>query len=205
MHLFSADQIRPRKGFVLISVGIAIILAATFAFCATAVVRAISAPRDNAKLAEMYNQDQDDRASGPNQIAWKIVSKHDADRLSETEFALLHNQIRTAKDYFYAAMIFQHSNSAHDAMEAHILAYQASKIDPSLANTKWLSAAAWDRYLMWLGKPQWYGTQYVKNPQGDWILYKVNTSAVTDAERAELGVPSLSDAEKFVGTLNKKP
>ena len=66
-------------------------------------------------------------------------------------------------------------------------------------------AAAWDRYQMRLGKPQWYGTQFVRDDMdmdSPWRLYEVDTTAVTDADRRRLNVPPLADARARVETMN---
>jgi hypothetical protein len=51
-------------------------------------------------------------------------------------------------------------------------------------------------------KPQWYGTQYVRDTNGKWVLYVMDETAVTDEERAALGVPSLVEAKKRVEIMN---
>lgn len=60
--------------------------------------------------------------------------------------------------------------------------------------SRWLAAAALDRWLMYQGKPQTYGTQFV--PDGKrWRLWEVDPGT-TDAQRAANHVPSLSEQLK---------
>jgi hypothetical protein len=65
-------------------------------------------------------------------------------------------------------------------------------------------AAAWDRIMMRLQKPQWYGTQYVAdNADSAYKLYRIDEDAVTDEERIRFHVPILKDAKKRVEILNR--
>ena len=100
--------------------------------------------------------------------------------------------VKTAKDYFRAAMIFQHGGDSSSYRRAHDLAKKAAELDPSLPNAEWLSAASWDRYLLSVGKPQIYGTQYLIL-KGTWYVQPFDTTQVTDKERRQLGVRTLGE------------
>jgi hypothetical protein len=100
-----------------------------------------------------------------------------------------------ADDYFHAAMIFQHGSGAAHYRLAHELAMRAVELDPEHRAARWLAAAAKDRELQALGKPQRYGTQFRVTRGGQVRLYRVDPS-VTDDERAELEVPPLAEAGK---------
>lgn len=155
---------------------------------------------DNAELAEMYRQDQAARQQHP--IDWTRVAKQDRAH-RERVLALLRNgQVTTAKDYLHGAMIMQHGESFDDYRLAIGLSVVAATMDPNLKQARWLSAAAWDRALMNKGVPQWYGTQYQSQPGAPMTLYAVNESAVTDAERAALGVPTLQEVKDFPKQIN---
>ncbi len=58
-------------------------------------------------------------------------------------------------------------------------------------DSRWLAAAALDRWLMYQGKPQKYGTQFVADSTR-WRLWDVDPST-TDAEHAANHVPSLQE------------
>jgi len=62
------------------------------------------------------------------------------------------------EDLFHAAMVFQHGSQLGDWRRAHELALQAVALHHEPA--KWLAAAALDRWLVNLGRPHKYGTQY---------------------------------------------
>ena len=65
---------------------------------------------------------------------------------------------------------------------------KATELDPDLAVARWLAAAAKDRYLWNVDKPQIYGTQFRRIDDGTWTLEPIDESAVTDEERAAWAV-----------------
>src|SRR3954452_1437676 len=80
-------------------------------------------------------------------------------------------------------------------------ATKAVELDPDYPGVRWLAAAAKDRYLMWSGKPQLYGTQFKKDKDGPWYLWQVDPT-VTDEERAKWDVPPLARAKARAVALN---
>lgn len=88
--------------------------------------------------------------------------------------------LNAPKDYFHAAMIFQHGETVEEIWQAHTLVKQAAELgyDPA----RWLVAAALDRWLMYQGKPQEYGTHFVSDANRYW-LWDVDPTT-TDAERS---------------------
>ena len=149
---------------------------------------------DHPELAKMFKEDQSDRRDCPDEGPCFIVPARDKDRQQAALELLRSGQVRTANDYFHAALIFQHSRSAEDNALAHALASIAARIDPRHRGAKWLAAAAWDRTLMRRGKPQWYGTQYAKSSAGDrWDLHPVDEKAVTDEDRKAVGLAPLAE------------
>lgn len=155
----------------------------------------------NAQLSEIKAADQADRAPGQDNIDWSVVSVRDAERRTEVRKILAAGQIRTAADYLAAALIFQHSESADDIRIAHSLATIAYSLAPESHDARFLLAATWDRLMMRLKRPQWYGTQYVK--QGDlWVLYDLDESAATDEERKRLGGRTLAESRALAERMN---
>lgn len=151
-------------------------------------------PADNAELAALYEEDQGDRSAGPD-IDWEVVTPRDSLRRVRVQEMLAADEVRTSEDYRHAAMIFQHGSDTIAARLAHELALKAVELDSTNTSAKRLVAAAWDRYLMRKGEPQWYGTQYVNDGPGTpWRLYDIDTTAVTDDERRQLNVPTLAEA-----------
>lgn len=98
-------------------------------------------------------------------------------------------EITTGEDAFYAASILQHGDMPEDAWQAHVLALDAA--GRGYAPARWLAAAAYDRWRMYQGHPQKYGTQYVADGRRQ-RLWDVDP-ATTDADRAQWDVPPLAE------------
>lgn len=156
---------------------------------------AMVASTDNKELADLYAQDQADRATG--NIDWAVVAPRDEARQARVRDLLRSGDIRTAADYHHAAMLFQHGNKGDDIRLAHALATLAMTLDGANKGFRWLTAASWDRLLMYHLQPQWYGTQFGGDSRGMY-LYPVAENAVTDAEREALGVPALAESRQHV-------
>jgi len=155
--------------------------------------------QDNRLLAEIYAADQAARRS--DNIDWSIVSVEDAERRASVIEILSAGNIRTAQDYYNAAMIFQHGGSEEEIRMAHSFATIAASLGNSPARN-WLMAASWDRLMLRYEQPQWYGTQYVMDESGRWVLYEVHPTAVTDEQRAAWSVPTLEEAQSRVAIMN---
>ncbi|MCK4776645.1 MAG: hypothetical protein KAT30_17740 [Candidatus Krumholzibacteria bacterium] len=158
---------------------------------------------DNYELRNLYEQDQADRSVGGD-INWRVVDERDSQRRERVLKLLDSGKVITSEDYRHAAMVFQHVADENAARLAHSLAQTAVRLDSTNARAKWLLAASWDRYQMRLEKPQWYGTQYVKDSQGLWQLYDIDTTAVSDEMRRQLGVPSLAESRARVQKYNRQ-
>ncbi len=95
--------------------------------------------------------------------------------------------VASAQDLYHAAWLFNHGDAPEEARLAHEWAREAA--DRGLDRARWLAAAAYDRWRMYEGRPQKYGTQFV--PDGTrYRLWDVEPDT-TDAERAEWDVPTL--------------
>jgi hypothetical protein len=156
----------------------------------------------NAELARLYQEDQADRAGDLETSDWRAVEKRDAERRKRVLEIAEQGRVKEAADYIHAAMVFQHGATPDDYDRANRWAAKAVELDPDYPGARWLAAASKDRYLMNLGKPQLYGTQFQRvNGTGPWILWDVDP-AVTDEERAKWDVPPLARAKARVVALN---
>ena len=158
---------------------------------------------DNPELARMYAEDQSDRRDAE-KIGWEKVSERDAARLARAKALYRADALKTGGDYFHTAMILQHSHESGDYLLAHELCVVA--IGKGEERAKWLAAATEDRFLMDIGRPQRFGTQYRPEPPGSdgpIRLYKVD-DGVTDGLRREFKAPSLADARAKEAMFNKK-
>jgi hypothetical protein len=152
-----------------------------------------TAPRDLQELARIYADDQGDRLPGDGKpINWSAVLPRDRAREARVKALYEAGELRTGEDYYRTAMVLQHATRPEDFLLAHELCVVAvSKGD---RDARWLAAATEDRYLMNLGRPQRFGTQYRSTgPDKPVRLYEVGPG-VTDALRRELNVPTLDEA-----------
>lgn len=156
--------------------------------------------QDNGELEQMYRSDQAARQVQP--IDWQQLNEQDASRRERVLVILKQGDIRSAKDYFHAAMIFQHGNTPDQIRLAHSFATIAASLDPSLPNANWLKAATWDRLLLNFDQPQWYGTQFVRDADGNLTLYKIQTDIISDEQRAAWSVPSVSESLRALEQRN---
>lgn len=168
---------------------------------------ALSAPlpamaADNSRLQQLMTADQADRRGARTPEEWQEISKRDAERRAELMTILRVGEVRTANDYYNAALIMQHGDTLDHIRMAYSLATISANLNPSDRSAKWLTAASWDRLLMRMKRPQWYGTQYVNDASGKWVLYEIDESAVTDADRQSLSVPTLAEARERVEAMN---
>jgi hypothetical protein len=89
---------------------------------------------------------------------------------------------------YHAAWLLNHGERPDEARRAHELAAEAAA--RGLAPARWLAAAAYDRWCMYEGRRQRYGTQIV--PDGTRHRVWDVDPATTDAERARWDVPPLA-------------
>jgi hypothetical protein len=145
------------------------------------------------RLAGLYAADLREHATVPRvgTDEYTALRKRDRERRDEA-YALLADLRKegtlSAGDLYHAAWLFNHGETPEDARFAHELASVASR--RGHAPARWLAAAAYDRWCMYEGRPQKFGTQFV--PDGErYRLWDVEPTT-TDAERAEWDVPGLA-------------
>ena len=163
---------------------------------------AAPAPKDDEELARLYREDQADREPPEGKsIDWSVVGPRDAARLARVKELYTAGRFETGTDYYHAAMVLQHAAIAEDYLLAHELCVVA--ISKGEEQAKWLAAASEDRFLMNIGRPQRFGTQFHKEGSGPWRLYAID-SGVTDALREAMGVRSLAKAREKEAEMNQK-
>lgn len=129
------------------------------------------------------------------------LMERDAARLARVEALLQDGALRSAADCLHAAFIFQQGTRLEHYWQAHELAMQAVELGHG-PPAHWLTAAAYDRWLMHQGLPQKFGTQY-RLAGGAWVLHQVDPTT-SDAERARWDVPSLAEAEARTVAMNER-
>jgi hypothetical protein len=156
---------------------------------------------DSEELKRLHDEDQADRASAP--INWQVVQPRDRARLKRVKELFSKDALRTANDYYRSAMVLQHGEAPEDFLLAHefcVVAMVKGKNDREAA---WLAAAAEDRFLMNIGRPQRFATQYRSEGAGPMRLYTIG-DGITDELRHAMSVPSLAEAKAREAEMNKK-
>lgn len=157
------------------------------AFVLSALASGCVASHNNANLQQMAEQDQYDRLHNvPDE------GSHDVAHRLAVQQLVHRQQLRTGRDYYNAALILQHGDSASEYLQANELAKKSLTLNPRHHATKTLIAQSWDRYLRRLGQPQWYGTQrYTRD--GHEYMQPIDTTRVTEAERRAYFVSTLAE------------
>lgn len=158
-------------------------------------------PRESEELRRLHDEDQADRL--PKAVAWSDVTKRDLARLNRVKALLAAGTIHTANDYYRAAVILQHGAAPEDFLLAHEFCVVAMMLGKSDVESSSLAAAAEDRFLMSIGRPQRFGTQFRSEGAGPLRLYTVG-DGVTDKLRRVMGVRSLAEAKAHEAALNQK-
>ncbi len=154
-----------------------------------------SAPRDLDELARLYEEDQGDRQPpGGRPIDWSVVGPRDRRREARVKELYEAGSLRTGKDFYRAAMVLQHATRPEDYLLAHEFCVVA--LAQGDREARWLAAATEDRFLMNIGRPQRFGTQYRSTVADQPVRLHEVAPGVTDALRRELGVPSLAEARR---------
>lgn len=163
---------------------------------------ATSVEKDSEELARLFREDQSDRASRDGKpIDWKAVDARDHAREKRVKEFYANNQLHTGADYYHVAMVLQHASDPEDYLLAHELCVVA--ISKGEERAKWLAAASEDRFLMQIGRPQRFATQFRSEGNSPMRLYQTD-QGVTDELRQALNVPSLAQAKLKEARMNKK-
>ncbi len=154
----------------------------------------------NQELRDLFVADQTEPRGdiGPDTPEYWQMRERDAQRRQRVSELLAQGEVSAPDDFFHAALIFQHGETLEEIWQAHELARKAAEMGATQSmgpkDSRWLAAAALDRWLMYQGKPQKYGTQFV--PDGKrWRLWDVDPDT-SDAERAANHVPALQNQLK---------
>ena len=158
------------------------------------------------ELTRLFEEDQASRSGPLEQVDMAALNRQDSTRRQAARGRAKAGALRTALDYYHAAMIFQHGLDSTAYALAHRWATQSQALDSTNLTVRWLVAATWDRYQMSRNLPQWYGTQTDRMPRGTGrvVLYTIDTTHVTDAERQWRGVGTLAELRTRLDMLNKR-
>ena len=155
----------------------------------------------NKELDSLFEADRQERTNQPkvNTSEYKAMRGRDLERRERVMEMVAAEALNTAQDYYHAAWIMNHGDTPQDARNAHRLALRSSELGYRPA--RWLAAATYDRWQMYQGKPQKYGTNYVYDGQRD-RLWDVDPET-TDEERADWDVPPLIEQLRKAEEANR--
>lgn len=187
----------PESSFLpLVRVSEAATVATDWDAAQTYLVRAVAEP-PNREMAAIFAEDQADRQGD---IDWSVVGPRDQARRGRVRGLLDAGQLRTADDYYGAAFVFQHGDSADDCLLAHVLAMAAMTLGRNDAS--WIATATLDRYLQRIDKAQIFGTQYSGVAGGPMTQGKFDTALIPDALRLLLRVPTIEQQQEQLKRIN---
>jgi hypothetical protein len=156
----------------------------------------------NSELQDLFRADQDERTNHPvyGTPEYWALRELDAERRTHLRHIIESGGLQEPEDYYHAAWILNHGESVEEIWQAHKLAKEAAKF--GLRHARWLTAATYDRWLMYQGRPQKYGTQIV--PDGKRQRVWDVDPATSDAERAEWDVPPLAEMYQRAEEVTRK-
>lgn len=158
---------------------------------------------NNEELASLYQADQQVRLAGVKD--WDQVNREDSVRRLKVLKALDRGKVKSAHDYYKAAMIMHHGLDVEDNEKAHELALKALEFEDPHRMAPWLAAASKDRALIRAGKPQWFGTQgleYLKVTRKMGINPElIDTTAVSSEQRAAWNAPTIETIRTYINNF----
>lgn len=160
----------------------------------------------NNRVNQLFDEDQDDRRGFPNtKLPYKEINVRDEARRNEILQMLKRAEVRTAQDYFYAAVIFHHGQTFEHYRMSASLAWIAHELEPDNSTYAWQAASSWDRMLLKKDRPQWYGIQAHRDEQNRVVLSNIDETVVDDGERARYNVKPLAELKAKPGRSPIKP
>ena len=155
-----------------------------------------------AGLETMVAEDQTLR--GIDTLDYSVIHAADMQHRQAVFVMLADNEIVSARAKYLAALLLQHADPSTCA-ECYLLAHQLSlsALNMGYEPARVLAATNLDRYLVFTGQPQKYGTQSNIDSTGQWYLYPVDSS-VSDTERRKWGIQPLDSLKAEIDGLNSE-
>jgi hypothetical protein len=148
----------------------------------------------HAALKKLFESDRADHAIP--QIAgtpeYVELRRRDLQRRHDVRSKLRNETDLEVTDFYHAAWILNHGDTSDEAELAFRLAHKS--FDLGFSDGRWLYAAACDRWRMYSGLPQKFGTQIV--PDGRRYRLWDYDSNTTEEERARFNVPPISELQR---------
>lgn len=145
---------------------------------------------DNLRLDDLYAADQKDREAVYSSVAEVDALKlRDGERRRELVTMIGQGSVNTSNDLYHAAVLFLHGTEPKEFLSAHRLATVAAI--NGHRPSRWLAAATLDRFLMSIGLPQTYGTQFEHSEDENryQLRLPIDDTTVLHFEKRFFGVP----------------
>lgn len=156
----------------------------------------------NNALKILFEEDQHECLNQPpdGTPEYKALKERNKHRRDQAKSIIKSTEQFSGDDYFHACIIFMHGDCPDDFWEAYTFGLKSADLNHKTA--KRFAAAAYDRWLMYQGKPQKFGLQYV--PDGVKLrLWDVNPET-KDEERQDWDVPPLQKLHEIAEEASKK-
>jgi hypothetical protein len=157
--------------------------------------------RNNAELEKLVARDQEMRATDTDE-PMEPTDKIHRKRIMEM---LTAGDIKTVEDKFNAALILQHTALTYCngelqsiSPENYFLAYSLARsaFELGYSDAAYMTAATYDRYMLYTEGFQKYGTQKIYDEKTDKMLWAPIDTTTTDQERAIYKVKPLKELLK---------
>jgi len=145
---------------------------------------------DNLRLDDLYAADQKDREKVYSSAAdIDALKQRDHERRRELVEMIGQGAVNTSNDMYHAAVLFLHGAEPKEFLSAHRLATMAAI--NGHRPSRWLAAASLDRFLMSIGLPQTYGTQFEHSEDENryQLRLPIDDTTVLHFEKRFFGVP----------------
>lgn len=146
----------------------------------------------NMELSRLVSEDQADRRSMPSRDEWPAIAARDHQRRQAVLEMLRDGRLTEAVDFENAALVFQHGVAPQEIQLAHALATIAAAMEPDRRGARALKRLSWDRYMLSLGRGQWFDSQRRHNPQTGATESLPADPNVTDAMRQSIDSTDLA-------------
>jgi len=158
----------------------------------------------SSEIHQLFVADQDERRSWGSKTFTdeeiKQAEERDAKRRERAKQIYLSGGLKTGRDYYDAALLFQHGDQPDDYLLAHVLATVG--IAKGNTDCRWMAAATLDRFLQSLKQKQVFGTQFI-GQDNRYTYEPYDATLLTDDVRKAMDVPVLAQQQKDLDDMNK--
>jgi hypothetical protein len=167
-------------------------------------------PNNRTEAERLFDEDQQDREKNLDKTDPALFAEREKARYQKAQETFerfeRNPQAVSAQDLFHLALLFQHGQTPEDYSKAYALALEAEQRGVEEAGQ--LAAAAEDRHLISLGKPQKWGTQFIRTNEGWRYAAPVEEDAlsgITDEMRQSKNVPARESQLQKIAEIYPEP